>query len=154
MTPRYKNKVLLKIQLFYSSETESFKRKNKKINNTKIFSKNPNKLSDIKLSKQLPFFPKKEKRPKRLTTYQVLSNIIPFYDNVEISRREHACKYYAETYGVEVIDNTSLDYSLYLAKRSINDLFRDLLKEERGFKYNLYIVVTLKTQLVDLIFKQ
>ena len=133
MTPRYKNKVLLKIQLFYSSEIESFKRKNKKINNTEFFSKKPNKLSDIKLSKQLPFFPKKDKRPKRLTTYQVLSNILPFYDNVEISRS----KYYAETYDVEVIDNTSLDDSLFLAKRSINDLFRDLLREKRGFKYNL-----------------
>ena len=51
MTPPYKNKVLLKIQLFYSSEIESFKRKNKKINNTEFFSKKPNKLSDIKLSK-------------------------------------------------------------------------------------------------------
>ena len=29
-------------------------------------------------------------------------------------------------------------------KKSISDLFRDLLRENRGFKYNLYIVVTLK----------
>ena len=56
----------------------------------------------------------------------------------------HAHKYYAETYDVEVIDNKSLDDSLFLAKKSINDLFRDLLREKRGFKYNLYIVVTLK----------
>ena len=153
MASRYKNKDLLKIQPFYSSKIESFKKKNKKINNTDIFSKKLKKLSNIKLSKELLFFSKKDKRPKRLTKYQVLSNILPFFD-VEISRREQAHKYYAETYDVEVIDNTSLDYSLYLAKRSINDLFRDLLKEERGFKYNLYIVVTLKTQLIDLILKR
>ena len=66
------------------------------------------------------------------------------YDSVGISRREHAHKYYAETYDVEVIDNKSLDDSLFLAKKSINDLFRDLLKEKRGFKYNLEVVVTLK----------
>ena len=42
------------------------------------------------------------------------------------------------------MDNTSLDDSLFLAKRSFNDLFRDLLREKRGFKYRLYIVVILK----------
>ena len=56
----------------------------------------------------------------------------------------HAHKYYAETYDVEVIDNKSLDDSLFLAKKSINDLFRELLREKRGFKYNLDAVVTLK----------
>ena len=66
------------------------------------------------------------------------------YDSVGISRREHAHKYYAETYDVEVIDNKSLDDSLFLAKKSINDLFRDLLREKRGFKYNLVTIVTLK----------
>ena len=69
--------------------------------------------------------------------------MLPFFD-VEIFRREDAHKYYAETYDVEVTDNKSLDNPLFLAKRSINDLFRDLLKEKRGFKYNLGAVITLK----------
>ena len=64
--------------------------------------------------------------------------------SVGISRREHTHRYYAETYDLEFIDNKSLDDSLFLAKKSINDLFRDLLKEKRGFKYNLEVVVTLK----------
>ena len=42
------------------------------------------------------------------------------------------------------MDNKSLDDPLFLAKRSINDLFRDLLKEKRGFRYNLETLVTLK----------
>ena len=96
------------------------------------------------MSDALPFPPKRKRKSKRLTKHQVLSNILPFYDSVGILRREHAHKHYAETYDVEVIDNTSIDDSLLLAKRSINDLFRDLLREKRGFKYNLYIVVTLK----------
>ena len=72
------------------------------------------------------------------------SNILPFQDGVRISRREHDHKYHAETYEVEIIDNKNLDGSLFLAKRSINDLLKDLLREKRGFKYNLYIIVTLK----------
>ena len=82
----------------------------------------------------LPFPPKRKKIPKRLTKHQVLENILPFYDTVGISRREHAHRYYAETYDDEVIDNKSLDDLLFLAKRSVNDLFKDLLQEKRGFK--------------------
>ena len=32
----------------------------------------------------------------------------------------------------------------FLAKSSIVDLFKDLLKEKRGFKYNLMTTITLK----------
>ena len=38
----------------------------------------------------------------------------------------------------------SLDDSLFLAKRSIIDFFRDLLEEKRGFKYVLSVRVTFK----------
>ena len=69
---------------------------------------------------------------------------MPLYDSVGISRMERAHRSYAESYDVEVIDRISLSDSLFLAKSSINDLLRDLLRERRGFKYNLYIVVTLK----------
>ena len=42
------------------------------------------------------------------------------------------------------MDSKSLDDSLFLAKRSINDFFRDLLEEKRGFKYILSTRVTFK----------
>ena len=150
MRQNYKNKDLLKNQPFYSSEIESSKKKDKEISNIKFlselpsFSKEPKELTNIELSKELPFPSKKPKRPKRLTKHQILQNVLPLYDSVGISRREHAHKYHAETYDVEITDRISLDDSLFLAKRSINDLFKDLLREKRGFKYNLYIVVTLK----------
>ena len=100
--------------------------------------KKPKELTNIQLSKELPFHPsERKKRPKRLTKHQILQNALPIFDSVGISRSEHTHKYYAETYDVEVIDNKSLDDSLFLAKKSINDLFRDLLREKRGFKYNL-----------------
>ena len=42
------------------------------------------------------------------------------------------------------MDSKSLDDSLFLAKRSINDFFRELFEENRGFKYILSTRVTLK----------
>ena len=42
------------------------------------------------------------------------------------------------------MDTKSLDDSLFLAKRSIIDFFRDLLEEKRGFKYVLSVRVTFK----------
>ena len=41
------------------------------------------------------------------------------------------------------MDSKSLDDSLFLAKRSTNDFFRDLLEQKRGFKYILSSRVTL-----------
>ena len=109
-----------------------------------FFHKKPKELTNKQLSEALPFPPKRKKNPKRLTKRQIPENVLPFYDTVGISRKEHAHKYYAETYGVEGTDKISLDDSLFLAKRSINDFFRDLLKEKRGFKYNLGAIATLK----------
>ena len=42
------------------------------------------------------------------------------------------------------MDNRSLNDSLFLAKKSIKDFFKDLLREKRGFKYNLVAETTLK----------
>ena len=106
-----------------------------------FFSKNPKDLTNHQLSKELPFFPK---RSKRLTKHQILKNILPFYDSVGISGKQHAFRNYAETYDVEVADRNSLSDSLFLAKSSIIDLFKNLLKEKRCFKYILSVRVTLK----------
>ena len=42
------------------------------------------------------------------------------------------------------MDSKSLDDSLFLVKRSINDFFKDLLEENRCFKYVLSTKITLK----------
>ena len=150
MASEYKKTNLLKNLPFHSEEIENSEKKNKKFSNIKFlselpfFSKKPKELTNKKMSDVLPFPPKRKRRPKRLTKHEVLSNILPFYDTVGIFKREHAHKGYAETYDVEITNSISLDDWLFFAERSINDLFRDLLREKRGFKYNLYIVVTLK----------
>ena len=141
MAQNYKIENTLKNLPFYSEEIRECKKKNKILSELPFFAK---KISNFQLSKELPFFPKRSKRPKRLTKYQALKNILPFYDSVSISRIQHAFRNYAETYDVEVVDRISLSDSLFLGKSSIIDLFKDLLKQKRGFKYILSVRVTLK----------
>ena len=79
------------------------------------------------------------------------------YDTVGIWWRERAFKGYIETYNVEVVDKISLSDSLFLAKSSIVDLFKDLLKEKRSFKYVYQQQSLLKfgiMQLINMILKQ
>ena len=151
MASKYKRMDLLKSLPFYSEEIKNSEKNNKKISNIGLlselpfFDKEPKELTNIQLSKELPFHPlERKKRPKRLTKHQILQNVLPLYDSGGIFRREHTYRGSADTYDVEVIGNKSLDDSLFLAKRSINDLFRDLLREKRGFKYNLGAVITLR----------
>ena len=116
---------------FYTEEIKNWKKKKKKTSNINILSESQSfskKLRNIDLSKELPFYPlKRKKRYKRLAKYQILSNILPFFDCAGISRRQNAFRNYAETYEVEVMGSKSLDDSLFLAKRSIIDFFKDLL---------------------------
>ena len=55
------------------------------------------------------FHQKENKRPKRLTKYQILRNVLPLFDDVGILRREYAFRNYAGTCEVEVMDSKSLD---------------------------------------------
>ena len=73
-----------------------------------------------------------------------MSNVLPFYEAPVISLGDHGFRNHERTYEVEVMDSRSLADSLFLAKKSINDLFREILKDRRGFKYILSIRITLK----------
>ena len=88
------------------------------------------------------YYQKFKKRSKRLTKYQRLSNILPFFDSAGISRKQYAFRNYAWAYNVKVMDTKSLDDSLCLAKISIMIFFRDLSEEKKGFKYILSTRVT------------
>ena len=122
MRSHCKNKDLLKNQPFYSEEIKSNKKKNKEFSNIKFLSELPffpkksKKWTIKQLSDVLPFPPKRKKRSKRLTKYQILSNVLPFFDDVGISRRERALREYVESYNVEVMDAKSLGDSLFSVK--------------------------------------
>ena len=158
-----KIKNMLKNLPFYSEEIKFFKKSNTKFSNIRLLSKLPffpkkiKNFTNYQLSKELQFFPRRPKRPRKLTKHQILKNILPLYDSVGISRRERAFREYIETYNVEVADRISLSDSLFLAKSSIVDLFKDLLKEKRSFKYLYQQQSLLKfgiMQLIDMILKQ
>ena len=59
--------------------------------------------------------------------------MLPFYVDINISRKERAFRGYADTYKVEVINNQLLIDLLYVSKNSIKNLFDELLREKRGF---------------------
>ena len=75
--------------------------------------------------------------------------VLPFYDDVRILRKRRAFKNYAETYEVETIDNKSLSGLLFLSKSSIKNIFNDLLREKRGFKYIVETKIILKKRIRD-----
>ena len=84
------------------------------------------------------------KKCQNLTRRQILKDILPFFEDIGIIKRELAFRGSAETYNVEVIDSVGLIDSLNLAKRSITDFLKDQLQEKRGFKYSILAVVTMK----------
>ena len=100
--------------------------------------------NNINLLEQLPFYGKTIKpHVKKLSNLELLREL-PFYDDINISRKERAFKKYAETYQVEIIDNKNLSDSLSLSKNSIKNLFDELLREKRCFKYVLSTKIILK----------
>ena len=84
------------------------------------------------------------KKCQNLTRRQILKDILPFFEDIGITKRELAFRGSAETYNVEVIHSVGLIDSLNLAKRSITDFLKDQLQEKRGFKYSILAVVTMK----------
>ena len=85
---------------------------------------------------------------KKLSNYELLREL-PLDDDINISRKERALRGYAETYKVEIINNKNLSDSLSVSKNSIKNLFDELLREKRGFKYIISVKITLKKRIND-----
>ena len=107
-------------------------------------------MSIKKLLSEQPFYKHSIKKPhiKKLKNYKLLREL-PFYDDINISRKERAFRRYAETYKVEIISNNSFSDSLPVSKNSIKNLFDELLREKRGFKYVLSTKIILKKRIND-----
>ena len=90
MAQNYKIKNMLENLPFY--KINKIKKNIQKFTDAKIlselsfFPKTPKELTNFQLSKELPLFPKRSKRPKKLTKHQILKNILLFYDSVGISK--------------------------------------------------------------------
>ena len=146
-------KNLLKQLPFYE---ETIKPKIKKFTNAELpFFEKPKKvkikqLTTKKLLQEQPFY----KQAIKKTLFKKLSNQelfreLSFYDDINISRNERVLIGYAETYKVEIINNRNLRDSFSLSKNSIKNLFDELLREKRDFKYIISVKITLRKRIND-----
>ena len=103
-----------------------------------------------KLLSEQPFYkePIKKPRIKKLSNQELLREL-PFYDDINISKNERTFRGYAETYKVETISNRNLSDLLSVIKNSVNNLFDELLRGKRGFKYIISVKITLKRRIND-----
>ena len=69
---------------------------------------------------------------------------LPFYEELNVIKTNHAFRGYAMSYKVEIIEKKDPIKQLEASKSSIKDLFNDLLNEAKGFKYQITLKVTLK----------
>ena len=105
-------------------------------------------LDNENLLKILPFYNvlinfMKQSRIKRLTNVELL-NEMPFYSSLDVKEIAEAFKRYAKSFNIEIIDKKHPMVQLYSSKLCIKDLFKVLLYEIKGFKYQITLHVTLK----------
>ena len=95
--------------------------------------------------KELPFHNKYIEKPKikHLNNIDLFSEL-PFYEELNVIKTNHAFRGYAMSYKVEIIEKKDPIKQLEASKSSIKDLLSDLLNETKGFKYEITLKVTLK----------
>ena len=80
---------------------------------------------------------------KCLNNIDLLSEL-PFYEELNIIKTNHAFRGYTMNYKVELVKKKGLITKLEVCKSSIKDLLSDFLNETKGFKYQITLIVTLK----------
>ena len=95
--------------------------------------------------KELPFYNKSIEKPKvkRLKDIDRLAEL-RFYEQLSVIKTDQALTGYAISYKVEIIERNDPIVQLETSKLSIKDLFKDLLNETKGFKYQITVKVLLK----------
>lgn len=139
-------KKLIKYPDFYSKKINIVNKRDKNISYTELLSKLdfPNRRLRFRDVAKILKNPAKKPQPKKITKRHLFQNVLPFFNDPIVSETDNTKDYYEETYKVEISDKTDLDVSLYAATDSITDLFRYILRRQKGFKYNLEIEATLK----------
>ena len=95
--------------------------------------------------KEFPIYNKYIDKPiiKCLNNIDLLSEL-PFYEELNIIKANHAFRGYTMNYKVELVKKKGLITKLEVCKSSIKDLLSDFLNETKGFKYQITLTVTLK----------
>ena len=109
-----------------------------------------NKNEAQKLFQTLPFYNVSIEKPeiKKLSNVELLHEL-PFYDELSVVEISKAFKRYARSYKVEIIEPKDPLVQLESSKSSIKCLFKDLLNEMKGFKYQITVQVLLSKQKLD-----
>ena len=99
---------------------------------------------DNKIFKILPFYNSYIEPPKikKLNNAELLREL-PFYDELSIVKNKTAFSGYAKTYKIEIVDKRDVIVQLKASKIVIVGLFKDLLIELKGFKYQITLCVLL-----------
>ena len=74
----------------------------------------------------------------------MLSEQLPFSEELNVIKTNHVFKEYAMSYKVEIIERKDPINQIETSKSSIRNLFSDLLTETKGFKYQITLKVMLK----------
>ena len=103
-----------------------------------------NYLDARKLFQELPFHNTliEKSEIKKLSNIRLLEEL-PFYNKLSIVKNLNAFSGYARSYKVEIVDKKDPLVQLEVSKSSIKDLFKDLLNEIKGFKYQITLAVLL-----------
>ena len=79
---------------------------------------------------------------KKLSNLQ-LSKGLPFYSELNIVKNKSAFNDHAHSYNIEIINKKDVIIQLKASEISIKNLFKDLLMEMKGFKYQITLRVLL-----------
>ena len=106
-----------------------------------------------KLLKILPFYNilidfMEKPKIKRLSNVELL-NELPFYNSLSIKEISEAFERYAKSFSIEIVDKKDPLIQLNSSKSSIKDLFKDLLYEMDGFKYQITMNATLSKEKIN-----
>ena len=69
---------------------------------------------------------------------------LPFYDELSIVKIPRAFRRHARSYWIEMIALKDTLAQLEASESSIKDLFKDILDEIKGFKYQITVKVLLR----------
>ena len=68
---------------------------------------------------------------------------LPFYNELNIVKNKAAFNGHAQSYKIEIVDKKDFIIQLKSSEISIKNLFKDLLMEIKGFKYQITLQVLL-----------
>ena len=99
---------------------------------------------ESKIFKILPFYDSYIEKPKikKLNNIKSLKEL-PFYDDLSVVKNKTGFSGYAQSYKIETVDKKDVIVQLKSSEISFENLFKDLLMEMKGFKYQITLFVLL-----------